>query len=448
MIIQRIIPALLLSSRLLLLSSSRCFANSNDVVSGHDRQTGMATVTTTATDNKSFPSSSSERNLAGLAQKWNVSDPNFLYGNLGFTLEYTVSDFILDDMIAHQIYDENCAEGGTTIDSDILLPQLTTETVTTSGEGDFPRQVNVTIDINSETITSSPIYSEGNGGAVAYVRFCHRFSLQTTTEPPIEVNFRETLITLTVDLTDGFEVGEITVTARDRLVQTANQVYLVEAFQCTYQNRPLSEAQLLIARSQGNIIRVCVQPDSDARADGIHMRSIDQFQWFRDYGGALGTITQLAIVDGEPAANQLTLLFCEPGQEICAFESILMAMFYRFAGTVSGTGLASMQFGSSAPSSRRRSLLRGYEEELDDSRSLQGDDDLAAAVAEIELDADVIPRPSPYKEPDSGGTFGLNTESADWWSTICYILLFVILIVAIVFCIKENPLKIDIRKIF
>mmetsp|Transcript_118455 Transcript_118455/g.177017 ORF Transcript_118455/g.177017 Transcript_118455/m.177017 type:complete len:380 (-) Transcript_118455:60-1199(-) len=341
-----------------------------------------------ALTNVCFATIGHDRSLASLAEKWNVTDPEFSYSSLGFTLEFIVSDFILDDMISHQIFDYNCAEGGNAIPNTVLNPSLQAEDIPV-GEGDNPRRVNATIVINPETVSDSIIYTENvSGGQVtAQVRYCHRFMLTTKGASPIEVNFRETLITLNIDLTDGFEIGEISVAARDQLIETANQVYEVEGYQCNFQNVPLTPAQRLISRSQGSIIRVCVRPDQNARDQGVYMRRIESFTWARDFGGAIGSVTQEAIVDTRPAANQLTILYCESGNEICAFESILMAFFYRNSGSVQGTGVASMQFGSTTIA--RRGLRSGQ------ARTLQ-EDGPAAGVAEFDFSMEILPRPSPY----------------------------------------------------
>jgi hypothetical protein len=320
------------------------------------------------------------RELASLAQKWNISGPLFDYEELGFSLNYEVSDFILDAMVEHEIYDQDCAEGGVKVDSSILTATFTPDN-TAAGTGDLMRGVNVDVVINPDTISSSSIYSEQviDNQMIATVRFCHRFMLSTLSDSPIEVNFREALVTLTIDLTDGFSIGALNVSPKDKFAKTANQVYQVEGYQCTYGNQPLSELQLALSRNQGSLIRVCVRPDETARDDGIYMRSIDSFVFERDYGGAIGKVTQVAIVNGEEADNLLTLLYCTAGDEICAFESLLMAIFFRLSGAVDGTGIASMQFGSSPPSSRQL-------------RSREAQDDIVAAVVEFEISMELLPR--------------------------------------------------------
>jgi hypothetical protein len=202
--------------------------------------------------------------------------------------------------------------------------------------------------------------------------------LQTSGDSPIVVNFLETIVTLTIDLTDGFAIDELNVNPKDKLLKTANEVYQVVGYQCNAQNVPLNEFQMALSRNQGSIVRVCVRPDDRAVEDGIYMRAIESFVFDRDYGGAIGKITQIAIENRQTALNQLTVLFCSSGDAVCAFESILMAVFYRFSGAVQGYGVASMQFGSQTSRQLR-------------SRAAQ--EDVVAAVAEFELDMELLPRP-------------------------------------------------------
>jgi hypothetical protein len=119
-----------------------------------------------------------------------------------------------------------------------------------------------------------------------------------------------------------------------------------------------------------------VTPDAEATADGIKMRSIDIFTWSR----TLPTeVTQAAIISRDTvAANQLTTFNHCRGLAICSFETILFANFYTALGSVDGSGVASMQFGTNT--SRRRRLRSGA------GRSLQADDDEVAGASEFELD--------------------------------------------------------------
>jgi hypothetical protein len=173
-----------------------------------------------------------------------------------------------------------------------------------------------------------------------------------------------------------FEIGEVSVEPKDKLVKTANQVYEVEAFQCNANNVQLADADRDATRNQGAVLRVCVQPTQEGRDDGIFMRRIDSFEFTRAADEINAEVRQVAVQAGAEAPNLLTSLDCKSGYQTCSFETILFAAFYRSAGSVAGSGIASMQFGGSA-----RRLRSG-------GRNAQEDD--VAGAAEFELDFDIV----------------------------------------------------------
>jgi hypothetical protein len=336
----------------------------------------------------------SQRGLATLAQKWNISDPTFSYESLGFTLTFGVSDYIRGDleMVKYAVYDENCDTAGAvklwdSVDG-VVAEQKGVKTVTDdsstqlatgsapSGGETMNKAVAIAIDLDPTSISqNSNIYSEDTtvGAVTAEIRFCLRFELHTpnTLTTSVEVNFLETIVTLTVDLSDGFEIGSIAVEPKDRLVRTANQIYRVRAYQCGVGENELTQGEKDATRVQGSVIKVCVTPDTDAQQDGIFMRSIDSFSFIRDPDSG-NPIEQVAIVNQAEAVNLLTSYTnadCK-GTLVCHFSTILFANFYTSVGSVDGTGIASMQFGSAR---RLRS----------DDRNLQED---SAAAAEFELE--------------------------------------------------------------
>jgi hypothetical protein len=321
-----------------------------------------------------------ERGLQTLAKKWNITDPSFAYEKLGFTLDYQVSDFISDDMTAYALYTSpGCKENGTAVSGSDLTSNkagLTGQDYNANNNGDGVRDQKLTVAVVADNIAAaSGIYEEDNtpGAVTATVDFCVRFSLQTTTgDDAVEVNFLETLVTLFVDLSDGFEIGDVSVTPKEKLINTANQVYLLEGYQCNSGNVALAGDDLTATRNQGSVIRVCVKPDSDATSAGIFMRSLDAFTFSR------GDITQPAIVGyNEASPNGLTSLTCSNGVDVCFFETILFAAFYNTDGVVAGSGTGSMQFGAAGANTRRL-------------RALQADSPEAAATSEFELDFGVL----------------------------------------------------------
>mmetsp|Transcript_9802 Transcript_9802/g.15723 ORF Transcript_9802/g.15723 Transcript_9802/m.15723 type:complete len:661 (+) Transcript_9802:74-2056(+) len=88
--------------------------------------------------------------------------------------------------------------------------------------------------------------------------------------------------------------------------------------------------------------RVCVERNEKCVRDGIFIRRIDAFSFFRDSN------RQVAVAPVNlPAKNGLTELFCERGSHKCHFVTLLSAQFFGSPGFVAGSGAASLQFGTS-----------------------------------------------------------------------------------------------------
>ena len=302
---------------------------------------------------------STERGLQTLSKKWHITpDPSFTYGGLAFDLDYQVSDFIDDGMTAYAVYTSGCKETGTAVPVTVLTSHkavLTGEVYNANNNGDGVRDQKLTVGVNADTIAASDIYMEDTtvGSATAMIDFCVRFSLQTTNhEGPIEVSFLETLVTLFVDLSDGFAIGDVNVVPNIKIQSTANQGYFLEGYQCDLANDALNGTDLTDTRSQGSVIRVCVKPDTEAVAAGIKMRSLDEFTYTRNSG-----IRQPAIIGYNlEATNGLTSLTCSNGVDVCVLETMLFAAFYSTTGVVLGSGTGSMQFGGAR---RLRALQAG-----------------------------------------------------------------------------------------
>ena len=330
-----------------------------------------------------------QRLLATLAEKWNLTDPSFAYDSNTFNLTFPVTDFIGTGMANFSLWTApGCqSDGGTSLTGDDVwssAPRLVENTDLSGGSsldsGSFTgRNATIVAAFDPQKVSTSIIYNDTSvaGQASAAIRFCMRFGLWTTAEmgvtTPVEVNFLETLVTLTVDLTDGFEIGAINVAPKNRLVRTANQAYEVRGYECNANNfEELTGADKDRPRNQGEIIHVCVTPEAEAITDGIFMRSVDKFEFTRGT-----TIRQSAVEDNTPAGNLLTTYTpadCE-GALVCRFSTILFAQFYATPGQVSGAGTASMQFGGTA-----RRQLRA-------ERDLQAAD--SAGAAEFDLNFEV-----------------------------------------------------------
>ena len=334
---------------------------------------------------------------ATLAEKWNLTEPTFSYDSNTFELTFDVTDFITSTQAKYSLWTSpDCqSDGGRRLDGeDGSFTPFTTHTIEENAaliaggrleSGVFSgRQAVVKAAFDPAVVSSAEsvaagVYSEEvvNNQMIATIQMCIRFGVWTENmdgvTTPVEVNFLETLLTLFVDLTDGFEIGAIEVEPKDRLIRTANQAYEVNGYECTADSTDRFTA--VEPRNQGDIIYVCVTPEQEAQDDGIFMRSIDDFAWTRDT-----TIRQVAIVGNAAAGNALTdysPAACQ-GQLVCRFSSILFAAFYASAGLVGGEGVASMQFGQEVAARRQ---LRAGDRELQEEEG--------AGAAEFELTFDV-----------------------------------------------------------
>lgn len=335
------------------------------------------------------------RNLATLEEKWNISDTDSSYADLQFNLNHTISDFVLDSMISYEVYDRDCQDGNVLVPESAVGSSIQTDS-TPPGEGDAIRNTDILLSVNPNNIANEQtVYSEESvdGELIAKVDFCVRFSLWTPTTPPIEVNFLETLVTLLVNLTDGFSIDDVTVQPKEKLLNTANDEYSLEGFQCNQQNVPLSEKELLEARNQGSIIRICVRPDETARGDGVYMKSIVSFRFTRQFENPTQNpaVVQVAVENEQEAGNHLTSLYCEAGMLVCAFESILFAAFYRDPGMIQGSGTALMQFGTSRAARRRLGLPRDLQNE--------------PTLSQFDIDVELVPLEDGFRRSDAHTKF-------------------------------------------
>merc|ERR1711971_246166 len=328
-----------------------------------------------------------DRTLATLAEKWSISDPDYIQNGLDFMFDYPVSIWIDQGQAYYEVYDSECKEGGNLVTTGFTLsPMVDVPAGSVTDDATFDiagKTAQVTVGVDTSSITSNTdVYTETNtdGAAGASIVFCVRFGLNTFGDTPIEVNFLESVITLSIDLSAGFSVDAINVTPKDQILNTATQTYTVEGYMCQDgTDTPVADAAA--ALSQGSLISVCIKPDADGITDGIKMRTIDSFEWTRD------TTTQAAIESAVAAGNLLTSfdeIACAGG-DYCQFSSILFAAFYATEGQVSVNGVASMQFGTRRLS--EGSGLRALQEQeaaatsdFDLSVSLTAADDGPAAL--------------------------------------------------------------------
>jgi hypothetical protein len=200
------------------------------------------------------------RELQSLVQIWNITEPTFEYDSLQFSLMWQVSDYIQDKNILYSIYaGHDCKDGGGTDITEssnyndeyyLYTPGIQASGSTpynsdpaTSGSG--LRDMHLHLSIQSDKISTSPIYRDrvnAEGEVSGTVQFCIRFCLfndSPALADSLEVNYIESLIDFNADLSDGFEIGLISVIPKNKNDETANDACEVLAFECDEENQEL-----------------------------------------------------------------------------------------------------------------------------------------------------------------------------------------------------------------
>jgi hypothetical protein len=297
--------------------------------------------------------------LQNFGTKWNISASALTYEDLHFQINYQVSDFVQDSMVFVSMWDENCNEGGVSV-SEIL--HTITGDATPIGSGTEEREVGVDFTLNTNTIESSSIFTDtrrSDERVVVVGVFCVRFGIYTSGATPVEVNFLERLVQLQVEMTNGIAITGVNVTAVEAVEETTTTLYQIIAYDCDYSNTTFS---------QGDLLKVCVEPNEEATGDGITMQSVDTFAF--TLTTADSTLVQYAVVDGTEAENGLTELFCISGNVTCEVQTVLNAQFYETSGIVDATGVATMRYGSTrarrlgGPSDEGRDLQEAGQSEF------------------------------------------------------------------------------------
>jgi len=285
----------------------------------------------------------------GLGERYALTGPTFEFDSLrNINMDFIVSDFIKDSFVGYTLYDgfkcksDDGGDTDITDNSGYLLSRLRTDLTPISIDGSGKRTVKVNLRIDSSMLVDSSIYND-KGDNRASVEFCLRMSVYNKdkdSEDSREVNFLENLVTLDLNLSGDITL-DVQLAGADRVVQQAYQDIAAEAYLCDSEDNTVAfvEGQ---KRSQGQTVRICVGPNPDAISDGAYMKAIEDFTFYRD------DITQVAVElnTGGVAANQLTVVSCQSGSIVCAFETLLNADFFKDgAGIVSGSGSAFLELG-------------------------------------------------------------------------------------------------------
>ena len=269
---------------------------------------------------------------------WNLERPltSFVSTTNIFTMDYGLSEEVELANIRAEIFTEECK-----------YPRLTNGIKSKS----IDTQGALVFEIEPEILsTNDKVFSNEGYPDKAVMVLCLRYGLWSgpeTDENAIEVNYRETILTIDIDLSKGFEFVGVNVIPSEIDGDKGNiadrEGYAVDGYLCdpiTYEKIPSK------GFSQGEFIAICSILSGSAEADGVFLKGVDYFYWTREFmlGGIPTTTIQYAIKDGV-VANMLTEYNCPPGARFCFFRTMLFADFFTTPGTVYGTGQVSMQFG-------------------------------------------------------------------------------------------------------
>jgi hypothetical protein len=226
-------------------------------------------------------------------------------------------------------------------------------------------ELSVELDIIQETISNSVHYIDLNGTA-AIIGFCLRVDYNYVDGDGLteSINFYETNVTITVDLTANFTLDGISSdrTSADAEAANADLDYPVEAYICLEDN---SEVAVPGALEQGSILQVCVRIKDDVETQNVFVEDILTFRVSQPDGDASDSTV---IASGVP--DPLTDKTCREGG-ICNVKTQLLSKFFTDVspGDLRVDGVAILAFGkaslmpSSSPTGggarRLRTPIRG-----------------------------------------------------------------------------------------
>jgi hypothetical protein len=247
-----------------------------------------------------------------------------------------------------KLYQNDCVQA-----SDASLAFINT----TSGD-----ELDIKLDIIQETISNSVHYQSLNGTA-ASIGFCLRVDYNYVDGDGLteSINFYETNVTITVDLTADFTLSGITAdrTSADSEATNSDLSYPVEAYICLDDNSEVGSPAALV---QGSFLQVCVKIDDTVVTENIIVEDILTFVVSQPAGPGSDSET---ITDA--VADPLTDKVCRESG-ICNVKTQLLSKY--FTDTIPNDlridGVAILAFGkaslmpSSAPAVRRlRAPIRG-----------------------------------------------------------------------------------------
>ena len=129
------------------------------------------------------------------------------------------------------------------------------------------------------------------------------------------------------------------------------KTYKAEAFPCDENNNPIKQKKL----NSTSRLRLCIQPDEEARDEGVYVNSIESFSYALANDN---TRVQEAIdFNGYVNDDDRTIVDCIAGSRICSVDSKLMDWFFDKSAKMVATGYAVLQFGNNSEERRRAEVV-------------------------------------------------------------------------------------------
>jgi len=289
--------------------------------------------------------------IGGLGALWEMEFPAFEFEEIAtnnsiensdwnskFRLKYTVNDMIEDAMFSATWWTApNCKAGGMPLEQYGIGYEFEYESDgQPPGDGSSTREFTVafrsapSVSENLDVYTED--YSKGDDRRFAVLEVCVRASLKTLSG--VEINYVESLLTLTYDFQGGFFVlDSFDVAAPIAQVINLELGDIVKSYFCIPGNKRIT---------QGTVIQICIEPLPSAILDGFRITGVDSLFYEKPTAG----LYQDAVINRkQTTTNELTVLFCSVGAVQCIVQTMLYARFYAFEEEIIARGTVTFQFG-------------------------------------------------------------------------------------------------------
>jgi hypothetical protein len=304
-------------------------------------------------------STSNNRKALSIADLWMLNKPTLVNdesNNKKFHLTYEVNDMIEDTMFTTTFWaTAACSAGESPLaDEGIGYKFISTNDGLLSGDGNNVRTFHVVFEITDELNIreNQNVYTvdpDSDNGTDSRIVVCVRSALNTING--MEVNYMESIIQFRYNFVNGFSVADdISLTASDTAAYAMEEERsIVDAYDCT--DDPIGNSKnqgKAKGKAQGTLLRLCVQPKTDALLSGFRMRAIENYRYEtkEEEGSGIETLVQHAVESrGQTTKNDLSRLTCIRGQGQCVIETLLSAAFYSQQRAVYGKGTVTYQLG-------------------------------------------------------------------------------------------------------